>query len=157
MPNLVLSVSATSRAPRTTEVEGQDYFFLSQDEFQRRIQAQEFLEWAQYNGHYYGTLKAPVQAWLAQGKSVFLEIDVQGALQVKQNAPEATLIFLAPPSLAVLQERLALRGTNTPEDMARRVSIAAGELEQQAHFDWVLVNENLDEAFESLVRWMSGR
>ena len=153
--NLVWSVSATSRPPREDEVDGKDYVFLSKEEFQARIEANAFLEWAEYNDNYYGTLKAPVQRWLASGQSVLLEIDVQGALAVKDCEPNASLIFIAPPSVDTLKERLSIRGTNTEADIASRLDIAEKELHQQDYFERVLVNENLDEAFTTLKTWMT--
>lgn len=153
-PNqLVWSVSATSRKPRPGEVHGVDYYFLSPDEFKQGIEQEHFLEWAEYNGNFYGTPKALVSRACASGKSVLLEIDVQGARHVRQAmTPQdfATLIFIAPPDMSTLRARLTERGTNTEDDIENRLKISAEEMTQQHHFDHVVMNDNLDTSYKKL-------
>ena len=145
--NLGLTVSATTRAPRKGEVDGVNYFFLTREEFDRRVANGEFVEWAEVHGNCYGTLVSEVQSKLASGSSLILEIDVQGALQVK-----AVLIFIKPPSLEVLRERLVGRGTETPETIELRMANAADELALADRYDDVVVNDDLDRATDELVR-----
>ena len=133
--NLGLTVSATTRAPRKGEVDGVNYFFLTREEFDRRVANGEFVEWAEVHGNCYGTLVSEVTSKLASGSSLILEIDVQGALQVKERFPEAVLIFIKPPSLEVLRERLVGRGTETPETIELRMANAADELALAARYD----------------------
>ena len=147
--NLGLTVSATTRAPRKGEVDGVNYFFLTREEFDRRVANGEFVEWAEVHGNRYGTLVSEVQSKLASGSSLILEIDVQGALQVKERFPEAVLIFIKPPSLEVLRERLVGRGTETIE---LRMANAAHELALADRYDEVVVNDDLDRATDELVR-----
>jgi len=154
-PQWVWSVSATSRAPRPTEVNGVDYRFLTPEAFKAHVADGGFLEWATYNHNSYGTLKKPVEDALAAGHTVLLEIDVQGALQVKAAMPQAKLVFLAPPSLDVLRQRLEIRGTNDAADMDRRVAIAAEELTHIEAFDAVFINENLDTCYVELTAWLN--
>jgi guanylate kinase len=142
-PEFHLSVSATTRSPRTGEVEGQHYHFLTHAQFEARIAEGAFLEYATYNGQHYGTLAEPTLAALAAGKVVVLEIDPQGARQVKANFPQAMTVFLRPPSMAVLHERLLTRGTETPEAIAKRLAIAEQELAEASDFDVQLVNATI--------------
>ena len=151
LPNLGLTVSATTREPREGEVDGTSYYFLTPDEFQRRVDADEFVEWAHVHGHCYGTLKGEVERNLLQGSSLILEIDVQGALQVRERMPEAVLIFIKPPSLEVLAERLRNRGTETEDAIALRLSNARRELALQDRYDEIVVNDDLDEAVDQLI------
>ena len=150
--NLGLTVSATTRAPRKGEVDGVNYYFLTREEFDRRVANGEFVEWAEVHGNCYGTLVSEVQSKLASGSSLILEIDVQGALQVKERFPEAVLIFIKPPSLEVLRERLVGRGTETPETIELRMANAAHELALADRYDDVVVNDDLDRATDELVR-----
>ena len=150
--NLGLTVSATTRAPRKGEVDGVNYFFLTREEFDRRVANGEFVEWAEVHGNCYGTLVSEVQSKLASGSSLILEIDVQGALQVKERLPEAVLICIKPPSLEVLRERLVGRGTETPETIELRMANAAHELALADRYDDVVVNDDLDRATDELVR-----
>ncbi|MGH2956844.1 MAG: guanylate kinase [Solirubrobacterales bacterium] len=155
IPELELSVSATTREPRPGEVEGRDYHFLSPEEFERRVQAGEFLEHATYSGHRYGTLRSEVERRLREGRSVVLEIEVQGARQVRAAMPEAVLIFIAPPDPAALRQRLEGRGTDSPEAIERRLRTAEQELEAQGEFPHVVVNDEVQNAaseLEKLVR-----
>lgn len=145
-PEIRLSVSATTRAPRPTEREGVDYFFVSDAAFDRLIADGDLLEWAEIVGHRSGTPAGPVEAALADGHDVLLEIDVQGAGWVRRRRPDAILVFLAPPSLEELERRLRTRGTEDEAALARRLSTARGELEERHRFDHVVVNDDLDRA-----------
>lgn len=154
-PELELSISATTRRPREGEREGRDYHFLTEEEFQRRVDAGDFLEFATYAGNRYGTLRSALSDRLAEGRSVVLEIEVQGASQVRQSMPEAVQIFIAPPNPAALRERLVGRGTDPPEEIERRLRRAEVELESRVDFPHVIVNGVLDRAsaeLEDLVR-----
>lgn len=151
MPQLGLTVSATTRSPRPGEVDGVDYHFLSPDEFQRRVDVGEFVEWAHVHGNCYGTLVSEVEDRLSSGKSVILEIDVQGALQVKDRFPDAVLIFIKPPSLEVLRDRLVGRGTETSDSVELRLANARHELDLADRYDEVLVNDDLDRTCEEFV------
>lgn len=143
-PEVKLSVSATTRAPRPGEVDGESYFFWSMDEFDANIAAGEMLEYATVHGtNKYGTPKQPVIDAIAAGKLVLLEIDIQGARQVKAAMPEAKLIFIAPPSWNELVRRLQSRGTETPEEQARRLVSAEVELAAQSEFDHVVINDEV--------------
>jgi len=142
------SVSATTRAPRQGERDGEDYFFLSKDEFRRRQAASELLEWAEYAGELYGTLKAEVDRVLGAGQHVLLDIEVQGARQVRKRypPPASRAVFILPPSAAELLRRLQGRRTESPPEMAKRRATAIRELRQAETFDHVVVNDNLDTA-----------
>jgi guanylate kinase len=148
---LQLSTSATTRKPREGEEDGRDYHFLSADEFARRADAGEFLEHATYSGNRYGTLREEVVRCLDEGVSLVLEIEVQGARQVRAALGDrAVLIFIAPPRPEVLRERLAGRGTDSPEAVARRLETAKQELEAQQEFTHVVVNDEVERAAEQL-------
>lgn len=151
-PALGLTVSATTREPREGEIDGKSYYFLSDDEFARRVDADEFVEWAEVHGHRYGTLVSEVTSNLDAGRSLILEIDVQGAFQVKKRFPEAILIFIMPPSLEVLAERLSARGTETPESLSLRLANAKTEIELASRYDDVVVNDDLDDATAELLQ-----
>ena len=148
-PDYRLSVSATTRTPRPGEIEGRDYHFLTEQEFERRLAAGDFLEHALYAGNYYGTLKDEVAR--GPGKLV-LEIEVEGARQVKERLPEATQVFIAPPSDEALRERLVGRQTDAPDQIERRLARAKEELAARQEFERVIVNDDLDRAVEELVR-----
>jgi guanylate kinase len=155
VPELELSVSATTREPRPGEVDGRNYHFLTSEEFERRVEAGDFLEHATYSGNRYGTLREEVERRLAEGRSVVLEIEVQGARQVRAAMPEAVLIFIAPPDAAALRERLEGRGTDSGEAIDRRLRTAEIELEAQAEFPHVIVNDEVQDSaseLEKLVR-----
>ena len=155
IPDLELSVSATTRVPRPGEVDGRDYHFLTAREFERRVQAGDFLEHATYSGNRYGTLRQEVERRVAACHGVVLEIEVQGARQVRAAMPEAVLIFIAPPSPAALRERLVDRGTDSEEAIERRLRMAEIELEAQEEFPHVLVNDEVQKSagkLEKLVR-----
>ena len=151
-PALGLTVSATTREPRPGEVDGESYYFLSDDEFARRVDADEFVEWAEVHGHRYGTLLSEVTSNLDAGRSLILEIDVQGAFQVKKRFPDAILIFIMPPSLEVLAERLSARGTETEESLSLRLANAKAEIELAPRYDDVVVNDDLDDATAELLQ-----
>lgn len=151
VPDLELSVSATTRPPREGEVDGREYHFLSPEEFERRIEARDFLEFATYSGNRYGTLRSEVERRLGAGRSVVLEIEVQGAQQVRAAKPDSVQIFIAPPDPAVLRERLAGRGTDSPEAIDARLEVADQELAAQGDFDYRIVNDDLATAAGELV------
>lgn len=151
-PDVALSISATTRPPRPGEVEGREYRFLSQERFDELVGAGGFLEHAAYAGRSYGTPLASVVQRLCAGTDVVLEIEVQGARQVRERLPEAVLVLLRPPTLAALRERLEQRGTEGPQEMAARLEAAEQELVAAAEFDHVLVNDDLDEAVAALDR-----
>jgi guanylate kinase len=146
-PDLELSVSATTRPPRSGERDGRDYRFLDPDEFERRVQAGDFLEHAEYAGNRYGTLRSELDR--APG-GIVLEIEVQGARQVREALPEAVLVFIAPPSPEVLRERLIGRGTDSPDEIRRRLEQAESELAAQDEFQHVIVNDDLSRAAAEL-------
>lgn len=141
---LVYSVSATTRSPRPGEVDGVNYFFKTRQEFERMIAQDELLEWAEYVGNYYGTPSQFVHDTLEQGKDVFLEIEVQGAMKVKQKFPEAIFIFLAPPSLSELEKRITGRGTDDDDMIRRRMTVARDEIKLMEQYDYVVVNDEID-------------
>lgn len=151
VPELELSVSATTRAPRAGETQGVDYHFLSDEEFERRVEAGDFVEHAAYAGRRYGTLRSALDQHLVGGKPVVLEIEVQGARQVRETMPEAVQIFIAPPSEDVLRSRLVGRGTDAPEAVEARLRVAEEELAAQGEFPHVVVNDRLDDAVAELV------
>jgi guanylate kinase len=150
LPELELSVSATTREPRPGEREGVDYHFLTQEEFGRRVDAGDFLEHATYSGNRYGTLRSEVQRRLNQGRPVVLEIELEGARQVRRAMPDAVAVFIAPPSREALRARLIGRGTDTPEQVDARMRTAEHELEAQAEFPHVVVNDRLEQATDEL-------
>jgi guanylate kinase len=151
VPELQLSVSATTRAPRPGETEGEDYFFLSDDEFEARVQAGDFVEHAEYAGRRYGTLRSELER-RAQDGPVLLEIEVQGARQVREALPQATTIFIAPPTPDALRDRLVGRGTDDPEAIAERLATAERELAARDEFDHEVINDRLEVAAEQLER-----
>ena len=150
--DLSLSTSATTRAPREGEQDGRDYHFLTRDEFARRADRSEFLEHAVYSGNRYGTLRSEVERRLAAGESVVLEIEVQGARQVRAAMPEAVLVFIAPPGPEALRERLEGRGTDDPEAISERLRTAQIELDAQEEFQHVVCNDDLESAADELER-----
>lgn len=150
-PNVWLSVSATTRAPRPGEVDGVNYHYLSRPAFDRMIAEGEFLEWAEYAGNRYGTPLAPVLAQQAAGHPVLLEIELQGARQVRERLPQATLVFLRPPSWEELVRRLTSRGTESPELVAARLATAKHELAAESEFDLTIVNDSVESAGLALI------
>jgi len=151
VPDLELSVSATTRAPRQGEVNGRDYHFLTPEEFEQRKEEGDFLEFATYSGNRYGTLRSEVERRLAAGHSVVLEIEVQGAQQVRAAELESVQIFIAPPDPAVLRERLSGRGTDSAEAIDERLKVAEQELAVQGDFDHCVVNDEIGRAVADLV------
>ena len=156
MPELELSVSATTRDPRPGEEDGADYHFLSGEEFERRVQAGDFVEHARYSGRRYGTLRSELEQRASAGRPVVLEIEVQGARQVRAAMPEAVQVFIAPPSEDALRTRLIGRGTDSPEQVQARLETARAELEAQAEFPHVVVNDRLEDAVGALERLVRG-
>jgi guanylate kinase len=151
VPTLEVSVSATTRPPRPGEVDGVDYHFLSEEEFDRRLAKGAFIERATFSGHRYGTLRSELESRLAVGRPVVLEIEIQGARQVREAMPEAVQVFIAPPSLEALRARLVGRGTNSPRDMDARLRTAREEMQAQDEFPHVVVNDRLERAVDELV------
>ncbi len=149
-PEIWLSVSATTRAPRPGEIEGESYFFLSRQRFEQQVAEGGFLEWAEFAGNLYGTPRAPVEAQLAAGRPVLLEIELEGARQVRQSFAAGFQLFIKPPSLAELERRIRGRGTDSEEAMARRLERAQVELAAEGEFDAVLVNGELEAALTEL-------
>jgi len=149
-PGFSLSVSATSRLPREGEKEGVSYFFKTREEFEEMIERQEFLEHAEYVGNYYGTPKAFVEEKLREGMNVLLEIEIQGAMQIKKSFPDALLIFIMPPSAGILRERLTKRGTESPEIIAKRLKRAVSESEGIENYDYIVINDEVDKCTEKL-------
>ncbi len=149
-PELGLSISATTRSPRPGEQDGVDYHFVSELQFDERLAAGEFVEHATYAGHRYGTLRAELDRRTGGGEPVVLEIEVQGARQVRDAIAAAILVFIAPPSLAVLRDRLEARGTDDAQDIAMRIAVAETELAACAEFPHTIVNDDLDRAIDAL-------
>jgi guanylate kinase len=156
VPGLELSVSATTRPPREGEVDGRDYHFLTREEFDRRALAGEFIEHAVYSGNRYGTLRSEVAERLARGRSVLLEIEVQGARQVRAAMPESVQVFIAPPSPEALRQRLEGRGTDAPEAIEERLRVADQELAAREEFQHVIVNDEIERAADELERVVRG-
>lgn len=154
LPQTWLSVSATTRQPRPGEVNGKNYFFVSDAEFDRMIADGELLEWAEFAGNRYGTPRKAVDEHLANGNPVLLEIEVQGAMQVRESKPDAILVFLTPPSWQELEDRLIGRGTETPSQMRIRLDEARKELDSAHLFDHSIVNDEVNRAAESLVHYL---
>jgi guanylate kinase len=145
-PRIVFSVSATTRRMRDGEVDGRDYHFLGREEFRARVERGEFIEWAEVYGNLYGTLRKPMEEALAAGRTYLLEIDVQGALQLKALGEPGLYVFIAPPDFEVLRQRLAKRNSETPEALERRLHKAEDEYRERVKYDHVVVNEDLDKA-----------
>jgi guanylate kinase len=150
-PQLVLSISSTTRAPRGQEKHGVEYFFLTSEEFEKQIQAGRFAEWAKVHGNYYGTSKDVIEKASAEGKSVLLDIDVQGAASLRKAYPgQICCIFIAPPSLEELEQRLRSRGTDTEETIQKRLKNAQKEMSESKSFHHVIVNQDLQRAYSEL-------
>lgn len=148
--NIYLSVSATTREKREGEKEGVNYFFKSKEEFEKMIKEDEFLEWAEFAGSYYGSPKFQINNYLSCGKDILLEIEVQGAKQIKAKRPDAILIFLAPPSFEALEERLIKRNTESLEKVKIRLKKAKQEMKEISLFNYLVINDKLDEAIENV-------
>lgn len=143
-----LSISATTRAPRPGEEHGKEYFFLTRDEFESMIEANRLFEWAEYVGNYYGTPKSYVEEQLELGNHVILEIEIQGALKMKEQCPEALLLFVTPPSAKVLEERLTGRGTESMDTIKKRLARASEEAAYMKDYDYIIVNDELSACVE---------
>lgn len=152
--NTVLSISATTRKPRAGEKDGVDYYFISKDKFLKIDQNGGMLESAQYCGNFYGTPLAPIKDWTAKGVDVILEIDVQGGFQVKKKKPDAVGIFILPPSMKALEHRLRKRGTEEEQVVQSRLSAARREIPKAANYDYVVVNDDIEEASDRVCRIM---
>jgi guanylate kinase len=146
----VFSVSATTRPARDHEVDGADYHFLSEAEFRAMIEADELVEWAEVHGHLYGTAREALRTAREEGRFLILDVDVQGAMQMRDRVPDAVLVFVLPPSADALVERLTERGTEEEDNVTQRIENARGELEQASRFDYIVVNENLDQAIDEV-------
>jgi guanylate kinase len=156
VPELALSVSATTRQPRPGETQGEHYHFISDEEFARRVAAGEFVEWAEYSGRRYGTLREELERHTSGGRPVVLEIEVQGARQVRETLPDAVQIFIRPPSEDALRDRLVGRGHDDAEQVERRLRVAEEELAAASEFEHVVVNDRLDQAVEELAAIVRG-
>jgi guanylate kinase len=150
IPNLRFSVSATTRAPRVGEVSGRDYHFVSQERYAEMVEAGAFLEWAEVYGNRYGTLREPVEAALARGESILLEIDAQGAAQVRAVLPDAVFIFILPPSIDTIEARLRGRSTDSEAIIQRRLADARLQLSRCGEFEYLLVNDDLNSGYDQL-------
>ena len=150
MPNIWESVSMTSRKPRKGEVDGKDYYFVSEEEFEKNIEEGKMLEHAKFAGNYYGTPRESVQKQLDAGKDVLLVIEIQGALQIKEKIPQALFVFLLPPSMKELKRRLRMRKTETEEKLMERFETAYKEINELPKYNYVIVNDKADEAARKL-------
>lgn len=148
--NIWVSISMTSRLPRGQEKDGKDYFFVTREKFEENIKNGNLLEYAEYNGNYYGTLKYQIEEYLKQGIDVILEIEIQGALQIKELIPEALFIFVMPPSMEELKNRLVNRGTDSEEKIVARFKRAYQEINEVTKYNYVVVNDELDQAVEKV-------
>jgi guanylate kinase len=154
VPELAYSVSATTRKPRPGEVDGKDYIFLSRQEFERWIEEGRFLEWAEYSGNLYGTLERKVEEFLNEGKSVILELELQGARQVQIKRPDAVMVFVRAPSLEETRRRLTGRATETEEALESRLATAVGEVAARDEFDHEVMNEERERARRDMIEKM---
>ena len=154
VPELAYSVSATTRGPRPGEVDGRDYIFLSREEFERWIEEGRFLEWAEYSGNLYGTPEQKVEEFLEEGKSVILELELQGARQVQLKRPDAVMVFVRAPSLEETRRRLAGRATETEEALESRLATAVGEVAARDEFDHEVINEEREKARKDMIEKM---
>lgn len=145
------SVSLTTREKRAGEIDGEDYYFITKEEFSQMIKDGQVLEYAQYGENIYGTPKAPVDKWLKEGKTVILKIEVKGAQKIRELYPEALSIFLLPPSMQILEDRIRRRATESESDIEKRLEIAKNEILRSADYDFVVVNDNLDEASDNVL------
>lgn len=150
-PDLRRSISATTRKKRENEVDGKDYYFISKEEFELMIQSGNILEYTKYGDNLYGTPKKPIDEWLKDGKSVILKIEVHGAKQIKQLYKNSVAIFILPPSIEILEERLRKRGTEDEADLQKRMNIAISEIAQSSEYDYVVYNDNLETAVDEII------
>lgn len=149
--NLQKSISLTTREIRENEIDGKDYYFISKAAFEDMIKNGEVLEFAQYGKNFYGTPKAPIDKWLSEGKTIILKIEVQGAKKIKELYPDAVGIFIMPPSMDELEKRLRFRGTETEDDIKRRLDIAKGEIENSVYYDYLVVNDEINSASDNVL------
>ncbi|MBR3788388.1 MAG: guanylate kinase [Clostridia bacterium] len=149
--DLQKSISLTTREIRENEIDGKDYYFISQSAFEDMVKNNEVLEFAQYGKNFYGTPKAPIDKWLNEGKTIILKIEVQGAKKIKELYPDAVGIFIMPPSMDELEKRLRIRGTETEDDIKRRLDIAKSEIEKSADYDYLVVNDEIDTASNNVL------
>lgn len=156
-PDVKLSISFTTRSPRKGEIDGENYFFIDEKEFKTAVENGEFLEWANFSGNYYGTKASYVEKTLNKGCNLILEIETQGALQVMKKFPEAEFIFILPPSLTDLEQRLRGRGTETEEAIQKRLAVVKQELETSKNFTHRIVNDNIDTALDELQKIFNGQ
>ena len=154
--NLELSVSVTTRSPREGEVDGVDYIFYSQEKFKELISENGFLEWACFCENYYGTPRARIEALLSEGRDVVLEIEVQGAMKIREKCPDAVLIFNLPPSMEELKNRLVGRGTDSSEVIKKRLETAVWEISQAEKYDYIIVNDEVEKAADTLISTIEG-
>jgi guanylate kinase len=150
MDDIKVSISATTRKPRIGEVEGESYYFLEKEQFLEKIENEEFLEYAQVYGNYYGTLKKEVLKEIENGKNIILEIDIQGALEVKKNYPSGVFIFILPPSINELKSRIEGRGTDSKETILKRMDCVYDELGYAFQYDYVVLNDDINSAVEKV-------
>ncbi|MEG2213691.1 MAG: guanylate kinase [Clostridiales bacterium] len=155
--NTLFSVSATTRTPRDGEKDGESYFFLTPTEFMAKRDRGEFLEWAEVFGNYYGTLKSEVDRRLSAGKNIILEIDIQGAMQIKAACPDAVYVFILPPSMKELENRIRLRGSETEQSLQLRLSKAAGEIAWKDRYDYQIVNHDVESSAKQLYALIAAR
>jgi len=148
---LIHSISATSRHPRKNETEGVHYFFLSEKDFEKKIKKGDFAEWAKVFNNFYGTPIKNIEKEFSEGNNLIMDLDVQGAFQLKKKFPEATLIFILPPSINELKKRLTERGTETEEDINKRLEIAKIEIAQKNNYDYIITNEKIEDAVNELI------
>ncbi|MCI6190204.1 MAG: guanylate kinase [Clostridium sp.] len=148
--NLYISVSATTRSPREGEVHGVNYYFLTKEEFKKKVDNNEFLEWAEVHGNYYGTPKFNVEEMINEGKNIILEIDVQGALNVKKNCEDGVFIFILPPTMEELKRRIIARGSETPESLIKRFKTAYEEINYISKYNYAVINDDLEEAVQKV-------
>ncbi|PMB43813.1 guanylate kinase [Fischerella thermalis CCMEE 5205] len=155
-PELYYSVSATTRSPRPGEIDGKDYYFISRSKFEQLVAAGEFLEWAEFAGNYYGTPREPVINQICSGKLVLLEIELEGARQIRRSFPEALSIFILPPSFSELEKRIRTRGQDSEEAIARRLRRAQDEINAADEFDIQIVNDDFETALKSIEATLFG-
>ena len=148
---IIVSISMTTRQPRPGEVDGVNYYFVTKEEFEEKIRNNEMLEYAQYGSNYYGTPKEPVKAWTDEGMTVILEIEVQGATKIKELQPDVCTMFLMPPSFHTLRTRLEGRQTETQDQIAQRLAIARKEITMATDYDYIIVNDRLENAVENIL------
>lgn len=149
--DLQKSISLTTREIRDNEIDGKDYYFISREAFDDMIKNNEVLEFAQYGKNFYGTPKAPIDKWLSEGKTIILKIEVQGAKKIKELYPDAVGIFIMPPSMDELEKRLRFRGTESEDDIQRRLDIAKSEIEKSVDYDYLVVNDEIDLASDNVL------